>query len=173
MRSRTQFGFTLLELLTAMTVLAILLGIGVPSFRDTVRNNRIASQSSALFTAMTLARSEASKRGVTVSVCSSGNQATCGMPVDWSQGWILFLDTNGNGLVDAPADTVLQVFPGLSGGVYLNPAPPAAVSFRSDGSIAGAAANFVMTHPDCTGQHARHIGISLRGSMRSEAVPCP
>ena len=71
-----QRGFTLLELMITVAVLAILLSLGVPSFAETIRNNRVAAQTNELVTALSLARSEASKRGMPVSVCAGA--AACG-----------------------------------------------------------------------------------------------
>ncbi len=108
---KIQAGITLLELMVAITVLALLLGIGTPSFLNLVRNNRLATQANEFVTALNLARSEAGKRGLPVSVCASSDGAACelGAP-DWSQGWIVFTDTANAGELDG-ADEVLQVAP--------------------------------------------------------------
>ena len=74
---KAQRGFTIIELMMTVTVLALLLGIAVPSFMETVRNNRIISQNNELISSLNLARSEALKRGGSVSVCASADQATC------------------------------------------------------------------------------------------------
>ncbi|HYQ91031.1 MAG TPA: prepilin-type N-terminal cleavage/methylation domain-containing protein, partial [Candidatus Competibacteraceae bacterium] len=50
-------GFTLIELMAIITIAAILLVIGVPSFQETMRNNRVATQANQLISALTLARS--------------------------------------------------------------------------------------------------------------------
>ena len=74
---KAQRGFTIIELMMTVTVLALLLGIAVPSFMETVRNNRIISQNNELISSLNLARSEALKRSGSVSVCASADQATC------------------------------------------------------------------------------------------------
>ena len=89
-------GFTLLELMITLTVAAILLGVGVPSFVDMVRSNRAATNINELSTAFAIARSEAIRRGANVRVCRSSDGATCG--ASWADGWIVFVD-------DAATDT--------------------------------------------------------------------
>ena len=68
-----QAGFTLIELMFTIVVLAVLLGIGVPNFRDFVRNSRLTSAANDLLTDVNLARSEAVKRRVPVTLCKSAN----------------------------------------------------------------------------------------------------
>jgi len=62
--SNAQRGFTLMELMFTITVLAILLGLAVPSFLDTVRNNRLITQNNEFIGALNLARNEAWKKNV-------------------------------------------------------------------------------------------------------------
>lgn len=80
-RSDVQRGFTLIELLVTMVVLAIMMAIGVPSFRNFVNSQRVKSASTELMTAVLIARSEAVKRnssGVTIAPVSG---------TDWTTGW--------------------------------------------------------------------------------------
>src|SRR5690606_31096409 len=92
-------GFTLLELMVAITVLGVLLGIGVPAFNDMIRNNRVAAQANEFTTALSLARSEAARRGMPVAVCASNaaQNACAGDDVDnWGNGWLIFSDRDGS-----------------------------------------------------------------------------
>lgn len=90
-------GFTLVELLVAVAVLAILLGTGVPSFVEMVRDSRIGGDANALARALHLARSEAVKRAEFVTVCPRGGSGGCGGAGDWSDGWIAFVDPTADG----------------------------------------------------------------------------
>ncbi len=59
-----------------ITVLGILLGLAVPSFMETMRNNRLIAQNNEFIAALNLARSEALKSSGPVSVCASADEAT-------------------------------------------------------------------------------------------------
>lgn len=94
-------GFTMIELVIVMMIVAILAGIGIPSFKYVTTSNRIASEINGLLGDMQFARSEAVKQGLPVTVCSSSNGTSCNGGGNWKPGWIVFLDSNGNGAVDA------------------------------------------------------------------------
>lgn len=67
-RPARQGGLTLIELLTTMSVVAIVLSIGVPSFQSLVASNQVTTTTNLFVAAMSLARSEALKRSATVRV---------------------------------------------------------------------------------------------------------
>jgi prepilin-type N-terminal cleavage/methylation domain-containing protein len=94
-----QSGFTLIELMFTIVVLAILLGIGIPNFRDFIRNGRMAAQANDLLTGINVARSESVKRRTPVTLCSGADQDCDGG--DFTDGWFVFVDTDGNGDYDA------------------------------------------------------------------------
>lgn len=84
-------GFTLLELLTAIAILGIALGIAVPAFTDMLRSYRAQSQSSEITRAVSLARSEAIKRGGNVYVTALVDGDS------WEDGWRVWHDGDSNG----------------------------------------------------------------------------
>lgn len=98
-------GFTLVELMVTLMVASILLMVGVPSFIETIRRSRTVTQANEIVTALNLARSEAVKRGIQVTILRTGGE--------WEDGWKVFVDENGNGAVD-DGDTVLQEYTALS-----------------------------------------------------------
>lgn len=102
-------GFTLVELLVVLAVAAILLAIAIPGYAFLANASKLAAATNDLMTAVQLARSEAIKRGVRVTVCKSGGSATaCDAAADWQAGWLVFVDGGAAGVVDA-GDTVLWV----------------------------------------------------------------
>jgi type IV fimbrial biogenesis protein FimT len=102
-------GFTLLELIITVSIAAILMGLGVPSFINTIRTNRLAGATNEMISTFMYARSEAIKRNAQISVCKSSDGSTCASgSAGWETGWITYVPTNANGNFTA-GDTVLNV----------------------------------------------------------------
>ncbi|MEW5011411.1 MAG: GspH/FimT family pseudopilin [Cycloclasticus sp.] len=97
-----QPGFTLVELLITLIIAGILLTIGVPSYQDFVRKNQTITNANNLVTALNLARSEAIKRGVQVTLQRKGSSSQT-----WEGGWDVYTDINGNGALNDDADANL------------------------------------------------------------------
>jgi type IV fimbrial biogenesis protein FimT len=70
-------GFTLVELMITVAVLAIVLAIGVPSFSAMIRRNQLVSTANEISATMNLARMEAIRRNRRVEICPSTNGTTC------------------------------------------------------------------------------------------------
>jgi len=171
-----QRGFTLIELLVTITVLAIVLGIGVPGLRDFVLNNRQVSAVNEMVASLQYARTEAIARNRTVSLCPSADGAGCSGS-NWSVGWIVFSDSSpaigGNGIKDGD-DTVLRhVEPRgnldfVSEGGIAN-----AVTYRRNGRAA-ATGNFRLCD-DRGESHGKQIVMDLAGRPRVQKLSgsCP
>lgn len=114
----TPSGFTLIELMVSIAMLSILLAIAVPSYQALVVNNRLATQTNEFVATLTLARSEAVKRGTRVTVCKSSDQSACTTTGDWTQGWLVFADDDSDGTFDT-GEPLLQVHGALPSGVAL------------------------------------------------------
>ena len=109
-----QGGFTLIELMFTVVVLAVLLAIGVPNFRDFLRNSRMAAQANDLLSAVNLTRSEAVKRRAPVTLCAG--TAGCSSTGNFEDGWLVYVDTDSDGVVDAGED-VLRRHTAMPGGI--------------------------------------------------------
>ncbi len=125
-------GFTLIELLITLSVAGIMLTIAAPSYRAFVQDSQIIAQSNSFHSAMMLAKSEAVKRNSPATICSSTNGTVCNGGTVWSNGWLVFADTNGDGVVDA-GEQIVQVSAALSGGNALNGNNGAKVTFSASG----------------------------------------
>lgn len=88
--NRSQSGFTLYELLMTTALMALLLGLGVPTFSGALARSRQAIEINALFHAIHLARKESIMRRKVVSLCPSRDGSRCSPGRDWSSGWIMF-----------------------------------------------------------------------------------
>lgn len=96
-------GFTLIELMVVVAIVAILATLAAPSFVDMLRRNRLSTAVSALQVSLSLARSEAVKRGADARVTVAAN-TSAGV---WTNGWTVFVDGTGtaNAGVAPSADT--------------------------------------------------------------------
>jgi len=99
---KTSRGFTMVELIVAIAVVAILTTLAAPSFIKLIQSNSMSSVVNTFLADMRYARSEAIRRGGNVVLCRSSNAettATCGTgsTVGWESGWIIFHDLNGSG----------------------------------------------------------------------------
>ena len=86
-------GFTLIELMVTITVLAILLAVAVPSFDGIRLSNRLTSYATDLLAGSQLARTEAIKRNAPVTMCVSANGTSCATSGGWETGWIVLSGT--------------------------------------------------------------------------------
>lgn len=160
---RRQAGVTLVELMATVAVLAITASIAIPSFSEMVKNNRITTASNELLTTLTLARSAAITNRTVAVVCPSNNpfadQPACGGT--WTNGWIAFVDLNGNGVPNPPAEEILEQHGPQSGQVTINAAAGLGqrVQFQPIGTARGSNGRFSICD-DRAGEESK------RGNMR-------
>lgn len=111
--SRHALGFTAIELLIVITILAVLTAMAVPSFGPMIERWRTNQAVNNITSTIYVARSEAIKRGGGVSVRKMANGTDgCSFAStnqEWSCGWIIFVDADENGNLDA-GEEILQSF---------------------------------------------------------------
>ena len=103
-RLKATAGFSLVEMLTTMSILAILLVIASPGLASLTSANALASAQSELAAAMMMARGEAMKRGLQVGLTAAAPVAG----TEFTGGWTVFVDSNANGIFDAGEQVVRQ-----------------------------------------------------------------
>ncbi len=110
-------GFTIIELLTSLTVVALLLGIAFPAFNDLRQQQDSTSAVNQLITSVQFARSAAIALHSTVTLCptSEKNRYVCGKRNQWHVGALAFLDLNSSGKVDGD-ESLIKRFPALKKG---------------------------------------------------------
>ncbi|WP_024462543.1 GspH/FimT family pseudopilin [Marinimicrobium sp. LS-A18] len=177
-----QPGFTLIELMVTLAVLAIVLGIAIPSFNAMIRNNQSLALGDELISTLNFTRSEAVKRSDIVTLCAS-NADRDGCGNDWSNGWLVILDRDAGGeqgnnpTVNNDADILRDREP-LANDMTITMNRGGAVTyvrFNQLGALARTDNNQVTglaRHDDCTNDSARAIRISLSGSVNSARAEC-
>ncbi len=166
MEQLKQNGFTLVELLVTLSVASILLTVAVPSYRTFVQDNLLTAQSNTFHSALALAKSEAIRRSSFATICPSTNGTGCTGGTTWSNGWLVFADTNGNGVVEA-GEEILQVNAALSGGNTMRSGFRIRVTFSASGFTSGYADTFSLC--DTRGvSHSKAIVLNNQGRFRSE-----
>lgn len=114
-------GLTLIELMLALAILAIVLSLGAPSLQGLVDGTRLRAQAHRLVTAINLARSEAILRNQPVSLCPSSMASTGSTSCsgDYSRGWIMFTNLDRDRVVDDDTDVIIRAFESIPRGYTL------------------------------------------------------
>jgi type IV fimbrial biogenesis protein FimT len=140
-RRNPQTGFTLTELLVVMGIVAILLSIGVPSYKYVTNSYRMSAEVNSLLGDLQQARSEALKGGLWVVVCTSSTGTSCSGSSSWQNGWIVFQDVNHNGQVDGNERIfkVQAAFTGSTPDTFVTNDGISAVTYNREGYATSAA----------------------------------
>lgn len=166
-----QTGFSLMELITALTVLGILLALAGPGFANFVDGSRLSGSARDLVVDFALARNEAVMRGQRVTVCTSDDGASCAND-SWNNGRVVFIDNGVVGTVDG-GDLILSTTPALDPSIVTAPIGAAGaffLSFEPRGRLAAPGRVQVCS----TGQERRVVNIHRSGAatLDREAVVC-
>ncbi len=162
-------GFTLIELMIVITIVAIFVTVGVPNFQNLISDNRLSTQANRLVSSLQLARSEALKLRTPISVCRSTNGTSCAGTGSWETGWLVFVDTNANGDVDG--ERIIQSNGTLSAGNTLRAAAAPFddfINYQPTGLQSAAAGNFRLcdgNNPDVN--QGRQISVTSTGRVQT------
>jgi type IV fimbrial biogenesis protein FimT len=160
-------GFTLLELMIVIVILGITMAVAAPSLSTMMANNRLSSNSSDFAAALQLAKAEAVARLNSVIVCKKNTASTaCVTTGDWSQGWIVFSDDNGDGGVNAPGEVVLLVHDALNSGISFGGTSEvdSSITFRPSGtSNVTTTGELIICNDNVFDSNARGILVTITG----------
>lgn len=163
---RSSRGFTLIELMIAVTLLAVVTALAAPAMGDFIIRQRVASQAGELALAMALARSEAIKSTTSIAVIPRTSS-----PAGWGDGWCVAPAS----AADCDDATVLRQFPARSTVTVdsASLASPFRITFLRDGTrgVAGGRPRFKVSSArlPTTGQ-ARCILLTPQGRAEVTAV---
>ena len=130
---RYRSGITLIEMMIVVFIIALLAAFAAPNLHSFVVRTRLTAANDDFVAALNLARSEAVRRGAPVTMVRLGTT-----PRDWTQGWMMFLDVNGNSLLETGAgDELIREGQPLTSPLTLRTSArtPNAIQFRADGRI--------------------------------------
>ena len=170
---RKSCGFTLIEMMIVIALIAVIASYGIPQFNSMMQNGRISTQVNQLQGMMQLARSEAVTNRVRSGVCASTDQATCNTS-NWENGAILFHDVDEQGDKDA-SDPVIRVMPAVTNGNTIR-GINGVISFLKDGTLNTAA---MLAICDTRGaDSSRQVRLNTAGQSRISKgnpgdVTCP
>ena len=177
---KRQTGFTLTEFLVVTAIVAILLGIGVPSYKYITNSYRMAAELNSLVGDLMYARAEAIKEGQPVAICTSSDGLTCSGNTSWQGGWIVFPDPTAGGAGDVPASILHVQLPFTGTDTLTSPNNPvSSVLFNREGFAQGdAGVAFAATQydlKDVTANNAwtRCLSISAQGMIQIESAAVP
>ena len=163
-------GFTLIELMIVISIVAILMAIGIPSFQYVTSSNRASGEINGLLGDMQFARAEAIKEGQYVTICSSLDGLTCAGNTSWKTGWIVFSDAAPFGTVDAN-DILLKMQKAFSGTDSLVADQTTKfVTFNRDGFAMSLAnpVKFTLTTTPVNARFTRCLSLSIVGAVGTQ-----
>jgi type IV fimbrial biogenesis protein FimT len=182
LRMKRQNGLTLVELLVTILVLTVILALGVPSFMEFIKNNRLTTQANNLVLAVQLARNEAVKRGTGTIICAANADLSgCSKATDWATGWIVFIDRDQDADLDAveectavadfdTKDCILRTDNPLSRNTLT--ADKDYLHFLPNGLTTNGPITFTLKADNCQHQQQRSIVITRQGHPNSTKQSC-
>ncbi|WP_303638583.1 MULTISPECIES: GspH/FimT family pseudopilin [Stenotrophomonas] len=170
MSLRRSNGFTLVELMVTIAVVAILSTLAYPSFQSTIRSNRVTTINNEIIGLVNLARSEAVRSNRGGGICGSSDGSTC--DGTWSGGMLAFADADRDGQLSS-GETVLRYVGGnpklqISG-------PSAEIAFDGRGRRVAVADQQIELQPDTCSKGAmnrRTLTVNASGQIRSIKEAC-
>lgn len=170
-------GFSLIELMVSISLLAMLAISGIPSFLSLIQSNRVDAQANDFISHLNFARSEAVKRATRITLCKSANQTSCTSNGDWDQGWIVFVDDQNQAAVQDPS-AILRVHGNLDNThLSANGSLVDSVSYNEQGFINPLTGTFFGgTFTLCSGGSgsiAKTITLNSTGRAKLDQKTCP
>lgn len=137
-------GLTLIELLIALAVLAILSACAAPAFGNLISSTGARASRSSLVAALSTARIFAASKSAHVVVCPSADGRYCGQTTEWQHGWLVFVDADNDDRRDDAEELLAVGERQPEGTAILSTAGRTHVDYRPDGSATGSNVTFTV-----------------------------
>lgn len=161
---RTQTGLTLIELLIAVSLMAVILTTAVPALGYFLEQQRLTAAANQLVGHLNYARYEAVFRNQPVAACPSSDGLSCTGGNRWDSGWIVYLDPEKKGQPDGAEDILRVVEPQTS--LLMHSAGRHRVRFQGHGGAYGTNLTIRVCAPDQPDM-ARAVIVSNPGRVRA------
>ena len=156
----------MLEILMVVSITAVLMIVGIPTFEDFRQNQRMTASISLLHSQIVFARDQAIKLNSNVVACPGDLQSGCSQTNNWTGGWIIFSDLNNDQQFSA-LESLYRYEPALENIVVLGNSGRKQINFYGNGSAPGS--NGSITFCDQRGPtKARKLVISNIGRIRRD-----
>lgn len=172
---RREGGFTLVELMITVAVLALVLGLAVPSLQAFIQRNTTASIANEFSAAISQARMEAITRNTCVTLCQSSTTGdtlpTCSTTGDdWQRGWLIFTNASCATGANPTADTLLKIRGPQDSNYKMDNSAVYEVLFDGRGLPSTALNTRLIKSPEGTAfKYARQLCVSLAGRVAVRA----
>lgn len=167
----TQQGFTIIEMMVTLIILAIISSLAGPSFTKMIRESRVKTASNSLMTGFNLARSEAIRRGKAIHLCAV-NDPTASPPVcngaanGWLTGWVMFINTDNDDPIVIDAGEEIRIGDPMNGVTVVGPAG-GMVTFSPRGQPTAGAGDYTFNANGCEAGVDKQISVELGSVGRS------
>lgn len=154
-------GYTLVEVLICITILALLFAFAVPSFKKMITQNRIVAEINEVSAIIQFARHQAIDEHTVTLLCPTVDFLACSR--DWNLPKMVFADINFNRLRDGD-ERILAGTSAISSHNYLT-GPAGQIRF-SEAGVVNSPATLTLCHRDNEREYARAVTISLQGRVK-------
>lgn len=163
-------GLTLIELLITVVIFGIMASLAVPNFSSFVRNSQRSAAYNSMAGTINLARLEAIKRSRVVVLCASSDLSTCqaGAGANWNDGWIVFEDANGDGVLDG-GELVLRREPAGPNGLSITSSLGAMISLAPRGRLRSQGSVVICDNGNVDQAMALNLWVTGLGRMASDS----
>ena len=160
-----QRGFTLIELMITIAVVAVVVGFAMPQLGSMIRNGQMVSQGNSLLGGVQYARGEALARGQIVRMCGSSDGVSC--DGEWGRGWVVFADEDADGSLDAGevlrTDTSDTAIDSSTAGHFV---------FTHQGRRGGGLETLTIKRSDCGSEGSRTLSVTAGGRTSMNSGGC-